>query len=78
MNAIDAFKQKASELAKGFGFSGYTLREVSVNASHDGPMPRVMAMKAASAGAASADAPVPVEPGKTHVVVNVSGSVQLK
>ena len=78
MNAIDAFKQKASELAKGFGFSGYTLREVSVNASHDGPMPRVMAMKAASAGAASADAPVPVEPGKTNVVVNVSGSVQLK
>jgi predicted secreted protein len=77
MNAIDAFKQKATELAKGFGFSGYTLREVSVNASHDGPMPRVMAMKA-SAGAASADAPVPVEPGKTHVVVNVSGSVQLK
>ena len=75
--AIEAFKQKAAELAKGFGFAGYTLREVSVNASHDGPMPRVMAMKAGVA-AASADAPVPVEPGKANVVVNVAGSVQLK
>ncbi len=78
MKAIEAFKQKATELAKGFGFGGYTLREVSVNASHDGPMPRVMAMKAGPAGAASADAPVPVEPGKANVVVNVSGSVQLR
>lgn len=75
--AIEAFKQKAAELAKGFGFASYTLREVSVNASHDGPMPRVMAMKGGMA-AASADAPVPVEPGKAKVVVNVNGSVQLK
>ena len=74
--AIDAFKQKASVLARDFGFAGYTLREVSVNAEHGGPMPRVMAMKAPMA--ASADAPVPVEPGKANVVVNVSGSVQLK
>lgn len=75
--AIESFKQKATELAKGFGFSGYTLREVSVNASHGGPMPRVMAMRAAPA-AAAADSAVPVEPGKTNVVVNVSGSVQLR
>ncbi|VTU27671.1 SIMPL domain-containing protein [Variovorax sp. PBL-E5] len=75
--AIDNFKHKADELAKGFGFGGYTLREVSVNANQGGPMqPRMMAMSA-SAKMAS-DAPVPVEPGKTSVVVNVSGSVQLK
>ena len=73
--AIDAFKQKASALAKDFGFGAYTLREVSVNSEHAGPMPRVMAMKA---GGAAADAAVPVEPGKANVVVNVSGSVQLK
>ncbi len=73
--AIDAFKQKASTLAKDFGFGAYTLREVSVNSEHAGPMPRVMAMKA---GGAAADAAVPVEPGKANVVVNVSGSVQLK
>ncbi|WP_225617025.1 SIMPL domain-containing protein [Variovorax sp. 38R] len=75
--AIDNFKQKAGELAKGFGFGGYTLREVSVNANDSGPIrPRVMAMQAKSFSAA--DSAVPVEAGKTNVVVNVSGSVQLK
>jgi len=74
--AIENFKQKASELAKGFGFGGYTLREVSVNASEGGPVrPRMMAAQAKSL---SADAPVPIEAGKTTVVVNVSGAVQLK
>lgn len=74
--AIENFKHKATELAKGFGFSGYTLREVAVNASEGGPIrPRMMAAEAKSF---AADAPLPVEPGKTAVVVNVSGSVQLK
>ncbi|MEJ7686339.1 MAG: SIMPL domain-containing protein [Variovorax sp.] len=75
--AIGNFKQKADELAKGFGFAGYTLREVSVNANQGGPLrPRMMAMEASSKMAS--DMPVPVEAGKTSVVVNVSGSVQLK
>jgi predicted secreted protein len=74
--AIENFKQKAGELAKGFGFAGYTLREVSVNANEGGPIrPRMMAAQAKSF---SADAPMPVEAGKTSVVVNVSGAVQLK
>lgn len=75
--AIESFKQKAGELAKGFGFAGYTLREVSVNANQQGgPIrPRMMAAEAKSL---SSDAPLPVEAGKTAVVVNVSGSVQLK
>jgi len=75
--AIGNFKQRADELAKNFGFSGYTLREVSVNAHLGGPVqPRMMAMEAMAK--ASADAPVPIEAGKANVVVNVSGSVQLK
>ena len=75
--AIDNFKQRADELAKRFGFSGYTLREVAVNAHQGGPVqPRMMAMDAMAKSAS--DAPVPVEAGKTNVVVNVSGSVQLK
>lgn len=74
--AIENFKQKATELAQGFGFSGYTLREVSVNANEGGPIrPRMMAMQAK---AMSSDAPVPIEAGKTSVVVSVSGAVQLK
>ncbi len=76
--AIENFKQKAAELAKGFGFGGYTLREVTVNASHGGgPIrPRMMAADSASMAKYSGD--VPVEAGKAQVVVNVSGSVQLK
>jgi predicted secreted protein len=75
--AIASFKARAAELAKGFGFAGYTLREVAVNANDPGftPRPRMMAMEAK---AAAADAPVPVEPGKSAVIVTVSGSVQLR
>lgn len=74
--AIDSFRQKASELARGFGFADYTLREVSVNDSMDNiGRPRMMAAQAKSF---SADAPVPVEAGKTTVVVTVSGAVQLR
>ncbi len=75
--AIERFKVKAGEIAKGFGFTSYALREVSVNAADQGyvPRPRVMAMEMKMA---SADAAVPVEAGKSTVVVTVSGSVQLK
>jgi predicted secreted protein len=75
--AIAQFKAKATEVAKNFGFTGYTLREVSVNANDQGytPRPRMMAMEAKSA---MADAPIPVEAGKSAVVVTVSGSVQMK
>lgn len=76
--AIDRFKAKAAELAKAFNFSGYTLREVAVNASEPGFMPKQMRMAAQDARMASAEAAVPVEPGKSAVTVNVSGSVQLK
>lgn len=76
-SAIDLFKAKASEIAKGFGFSGYSLREVSVNANDQGfvPRPRMMAMEAK---AAMADAPLPLDAGKSTVIVTVSGSVQLQ
>jgi predicted secreted protein len=75
--AIERFKAKAADIAKGFGFGGFALREVSVNANDQGfvPRPRMMAMEAR---AAVADAPVPVEAGKSTVLVTVSGSVQLK
>jgi predicted secreted protein len=75
--AIERFKAKAAELARGFGFSGYTLREVAVNTQEPGFVPR-MRMAAQEARIASADAAVPVEPGKSAVIVTVSGSVQLR
>lgn len=75
--AIERFKARAGDIARGFGFAGYTLREVHINAVEPGaaPRPRMMALEARTA---MADAPVPVEAGKTTVVVTVSGSVQLK
>ncbi len=75
--AIEQFKLKAADIAKGFGFGGYTLREVSVNANDQGmpPRPRMMAM---DAKVASSEATVPVEAGKSTVMVTVNGSVQLK
>lgn len=74
--AIASFKTRADEIAKGFGFTGYTLREVSINANDQGgpPRPRMMAMEAKMAS----DAAVPAEAGKATVQVTVSGAVQLK
>jgi predicted secreted protein len=75
--AIERFKAKADGIAKAFGFTSYTLREVSVNANDQGfaPRPRVMALESR---ATSSEAPVPVEAGKSTVQVTVAGSVQLK
>lgn len=74
--AIDRFKAKAAELAHDFGFSGYTLREVSVASNDIGPIPRMRMMAAAAPSQDSS--PVPVEAGKASVTVTVSGSVQLR
>ncbi|MFM7330361.1 MAG: SIMPL domain-containing protein [Brachymonas sp.] len=76
--AIERFKAKAQDISKGFGFTGYAIREVSVNANDQGFVgrPRMMAMEAKMSSAA--EAPVPVEAGRSSVVVTVSGSVQMK
>jgi predicted secreted protein len=75
--AIERFRAKALDISKGFGFTGYTVREVSVNANDQGFIgrPRMMAMEVK---AMAADAPVPVEAGRSTVVVTVAGSVQMK
>ena len=75
--AIEQFKTRAGEISRGFGFSGYTLREVSVQANAQGPMPR-QRMMAMEASRTASDAPVPVEAGKALVQVTVSGSIQMK
>ena len=75
--AIERFRSKASDIAKSFGMNNYSLREVTVNAGDQGytPRPRIAEM---SMKIASADAAVPVEAGKSTVIVTVSGSVQLR
>ena len=78
--AIDNFKQQAALLAKQFGFTSYTLREVSVNSQEGFNAPRMQRANLTMAATAKMDMvePVPVEAGKEQVTVNVSGSVQLQ
>lgn len=76
-SAIERFKAKAVEVAKAFGFEGYTLREVSVSPADQGERP-LYRMRATSVAQAPADASIPVEAGKSLVTVSVSGSVQLR
>lgn len=75
--AIERYKAKASEIAKSFGFGGYSLREINVSSSDQlyAQRPKAFALEARSV---SADAPVPVEVGKSTVMVTVSGAVQMK
>lgn len=76
--AIERFKARANEVSKGFGFGGYSLREISVSSADQEVrpfQPRAMAMEAK---AAMSDAAVPVEAGKSTVNVTVSGSIQLR
>ena len=75
--AVERFKSNAQALAQQFGFAAYTLKEVRVNSPELGEsvaMPR-MAMAQMDATAA---APATTAAGKTRVVVNVSGSIQLR
>ena len=76
--AIEQFKARAAELTKGFGFTQYSLREVAVNSNEMNPGPRPRMMAAEAKMGSYADAAVPVEAGKAQVIVNVSGSVQMR
>ncbi|MGE5523375.1 MAG: SIMPL domain-containing protein [Rhodospirillaceae bacterium] len=71
--AISRFQSRGQIAAKAFGYAGYNILEVGVNTQSPVPPPRPMLRSAMSAEAS----PVPVEPGRTTVTVNVSGSVQL-
>jgi predicted secreted protein len=76
--AIERFKTRATEIAKAFGFAGYTLREIAVTASDQGQYPRPRAMSLQDGAVSKTSMPVPVEAGMGLVQVTVSGSVQLK
>lgn len=74
--AITRFRAMADAYAKQFGFSGYSIREVNVNASGDGAPPMPM-MRAQMAGPALSEAALPVEAGRANVTAMVNGSVQM-
>ncbi len=68
-DGIASFRQQAEAAARAFGYSGYTIKQVSVG--KEGPSRPVMAMRA------MAEPPLPVESGTSRVTVSVSGSVQM-
>ena len=74
--AIDNFKTEAQDVARAFGFAGYSLREVAVHGNDpQPPRPRMLAMTAKTD---ASEAPLALEAGKSSVQVTVSGSVQLR
>jgi len=75
-DAIKRFRQRADDVAKQFGYSGYAVREVNVQSDESAGQPVPM-MRLRAASAAMAEAALPVEPGKGRVSVTVNGSVQL-
>ncbi len=74
--AITRFRARADAVSKQFGFSGYSVREVAVNAESP-QMPAPQMMRAQSMRASSDEA-LPVEAGKATVTAQVSGSVQMR
>lgn len=74
--AIARYRAKADQMAKQFGYTGYTIREVNLMTNEPPPgMP--MAMRAQAMKGAE-DAALPVDPGRGAVTATVSGSVQMK
>jgi predicted secreted protein len=72
--AIARFRAQAVEMARAFGYAGYTLREVTVGTNEPPPNMPVMRMQAM---AKAEDAALPVEAGQGVVSATVSGSVTL-
>jgi len=73
--AVARFRQRAADLAKGFGAAGYVIDDVQVSYDDTSPQPRPMMM---AARAVNDGAPIPAEAGLTTVSVVVSGSVKLQ
>jgi len=74
--AVQKFRQRAQQLAQEFGFSGYTLRQVTVGgADRSEPVLQARAMVADMAAPAAA---IPLAAGKDEVRITVSGSIQLR
>lgn len=77
-DAVGRFRSRAAELAQAFGFSGYSIGEVSVNSGEPIYAMKASAPRMRAMAAGAADEALPVEPGKGSITVTVSGSIVLK
>lgn len=73
--AITAFGKQAKKVSQAFGFKGYEIREVNVNA-HGGSAPVHARMQSYSADAVGGA--VPGQAGQQQVQASVNGSIQMK
>lgn len=72
------FQDKALATARALGYSGYSIREITVgNADQRGGL-RAMTMNDFSAMSAKAAAPMPVESGRVTLSLTVAGSLQMR
>ncbi len=74
--AIARYRAKAADYSRQFGYGGYVIGEVAVNADDGGVQPRFKAVRAMAAPMGGDEA-LPTEAGKATVTVTVSGSVQM-
>ncbi len=72
--AIAAYRAKAADYAKQFGYASVVMREVNVQSGEPGFAPMAMARAKTMQ---AADESLPVEAGKATVTVSVSGTVQM-
>jgi predicted secreted protein len=76
--AVAQFQARASALASSLGFSTYGLREVRVTTQENGGDIQPRMVSAQMDGVTSSPMPIAAQAGQSRVVVNVSGSIQLK
>jgi len=74
--ALGRYQDKARVIAKGLGFPGFTLGQITITSDRP-PMVPVAYRRTAMAAMADAAPPVPTEGGNNVVSVNVSGNVIL-
>jgi predicted secreted protein len=73
--AIGSYRERASEVARLFGYGSHVLREVNLQSNE--PTPYAPMMRAKAMSSMASDEALPVEAGKATVTVTVNGSVQL-
>lgn len=75
-SAVNAFKTKATAAAKAFGFSSFSLREVTLGSIGGDARPMAkFAMARVAVAEAAAPEPMSIEGGKTVLTLSVSGTV---
>lgn len=75
--SIQAFRRKATDVAKSFGFGGYRLKDVSISSGGQGARPPLMVMAMSKSAEADMAAPLPTQAGNNTVVITISGSIEL-